>query len=414
MAEAGRAPELPEGRSTISSRGTGSPIVDQFSLVQGGLIYRFQVAIRMAMPDRSGVLKRAYLISLFIWFPLLVFSFLQGRALDSQIQISFLRDFSVSIRLLIGLPLLVIAEALIDPRLNHAVKHFVESGLVSAELVTTFENVILQINRLRDSVLPGLLILAAAFIPSIWSREPGFIRHGMSTWHTIASPSGEKLSLAGWWFDFISLPLYRVMLFRWIWMIILWAIFLRRTTKIDLRCVATHPDGCGGLGFLVDGQLFFGLIGFASSAVIAGSFGNAIAYQGATVFSLKFLMITWCVLAVVVLAAPLLVVTPKLLKVKRKGIFAYGTLGTQYAREFDAKWVHGLSLHREEMLGTSDIQSLADLRNSFSVVEEMKVVLINKRTLMGLAVPTILPMIPLIMIATPADEVIRAVLKLLL
>jgi hypothetical protein len=196
-------------------------------------------------------------------------------------------------------------------------------------------------------------------------------------------------------------------------MIILWAVFLRKATKIDLRCVAIHPDGCGGLGFLVQGQLMFGLIGFASSAVIAGSFGNAIAYEGATVSSLKFLMVGWCLFAVVALAAPLISVTPKLLKVKRTGIYAYGTLGTQYAGEFDAKWVRGLSLHREELLGTGDIQSLADLRNSLSVAEDMKVVLIDKRTLVALAVPTILPIIPVIVIATPAEEIIRAVLKLL-
>jgi hypothetical protein len=44
----------------------------------------------------------------------------------------------------------------------------------------------------------------------------------------------------------------------------------------------------------------------------------------------------------------------------------------------------------------------------------MRVVLIDRRTLIGLAIPAILPMLLLIMIATPADQIIRAVLKLLL
>ena len=43
----------------------------------------------------------------------------------------------------------------------------------------------------------------------------------------------------------------------------------------------------------------------------------------------------------------------------------------------------------------------------------MKVVLIDKKVLLGLAIPVILPMIPLLVLATPTDELIRAVLKLL-
>jgi hypothetical protein len=400
-----------EGKSPASA--TGSRVADQFSLVQGGLIYRFQLAIHMAMPNRSGVAKRAFLTTLVTWLPLLLLSLLQGRALGSQVQIPFLHDFSVSIRFLVALPLLVIAEAIIDPRLNHAVRHFVKSGLVPAEQLPAFEEVILKVNKLRDSFLPAILILIAAFVPSIWYRETEFLRNGVSTWHTVTSPSGESLSLAGWWFGFISLPLYRVLLFRWVWMISLWAIFLRKVSKVDLGCIATHPDTCGGFGFLVEAHLLFGIIGFAGSAVLAGSFGNAIAYEGATVSSLKFLMIASCILAVVLLAAPLLVLTPKLMQTKRRGTYEYGALGTAYTRAFDAKWVQGLRLEQETLLGTSDIQSLADMDNSFSVIREMKVVLVDKKVLIGLAIPAILPMIPLIMIATPADQVVRAVLKLL-
>ena len=409
------ASALPSYTATrVPSRETGSPLVDQFSLVQGGLIYRFQAAIHMAMPDRSGILKRALLTTLITWFPLLLLSTLQGGALGPQVQIPFLHDFGVNIRFLIGLPLLVIAEAVIDPKLNRAVRHFTISGLVDSEHLPGFEDVILKTNKLRNRIFPALLILLAAFVPSIWYRETELLRHGVSSWHNIASPFGGSLSLAGWWFGFISLPLYRVLLFRWIWIVLLWTVFLRRVARIDLRCVATHPDGCGGLGFLAQAQLFFGFIGFAASAVMAGALGNVIAYEGASISSLKFLVIAFCVLIVAVFATPLLALTPKLAMVKRKGVYGYGALGTKYVGDFDAKWIHGHPSDREQLLGTADIQSLADLRNSFSVVEEMRVVLIDRRTLVGLAIPAILPMLLLIMIATPADQIIRAVLKLLL
>jgi hypothetical protein len=400
-------------KEQLSAAATNSPIVDQFSLVEGGPIYRFQRAIRMALPDRRGVVKRALLTTLITWFPLLLLSIIQNRAFGSQVKVPFLYDFAAGIRFLIGLPLLVIAEAVIDPRLNHAVRHFVKSGLVRAEDVPAFEDVIVRTNKLRDNILPAVLILVAAFAPSIWYKQTELLKSGISTWHTIATSYGESLSLAGWWFGLVSLPLYRVLLFRWMWMVFLWALFLRRVMRIQLNCIGTHPDTCGGLGFLAETQLLFGFIAFAASAVLAGAFGNAIAYEGATVSSLKFLIIASCVLPILVFAAPLLVLTPKLAKVKRIGLHQYAALGTAYVGAFDTKWIQGSTGEREPLLGTSDIQSLADLSNSFSVIRQMKIVLVDKRVLIGLAVPAILPMLPLIVIATPADQLVRAVLKLL-
>jgi hypothetical protein len=358
---------------------TGSPLVDEFSLVQGGLIYRFQTAIGMALPNRAGVLKRALLTTLVTWFPMLILSLIQGLAFGPRVNIPFLYDFAAGIRFLIGLPLLVIAEAVIDPRLNHAVRHFVKSGLVAREDLPAFEQVLLRVNRLRNAIFPGIAILAIAFAPSIFFKKAELLRHGFSSWHTITSASGESLSLAGWWFALISVPLFRLLLLRWVWIIFLWTVFLSRVRRIRLGCVATHPDTCGGLGFLAHAQLLFGFIAFAGSAAVAGALGNQIAYEGSTVSSVKFLMITYCVLMTVLLAAPLLVLTPKLAELKRSGLHKYAGLGTAYVKSFDAKWIRRLSPEQEPLLGTADIQSLADLYNSYTVVREMNVVLVDKK-----------------------------------
>jgi hypothetical protein len=44
----------------------------------------------------------------------------------------------------------------------------------------------------------------------------------------------------------------------------------------------------------------------------------------------------------------------------------------------------------------------------------MKPVPINKSTLITLAAAALLPMVPLLVLATPADQLIRAVLKMLM
>jgi hypothetical protein len=405
--------DLPLGKTPLAAR-TGSALVDQFSLIEGGPVYHFQKAVGLAFPDRRGVTKRALLVALITWFPLLVLSLIQNRAYGHEVTIPFLYDLAAGLRFLVGLPLLVIAEAVIDPRLNRAARHFVESNLVPPSLLPQFEDVIQKTNRLRDHLVPLIPILLVAFLPSIWYRQTELLKAGISTWRTVISPSGESLSLAGWWVGFISLPLFRVLFYRWIWITFLWASFLRRVSKLDLACVGTHPDTCGGLGFLAETQLMFGFISFAISAVMAGVFGNLIAYEGATVSSLKFLMIGFCVITILIFAIPLLVVTPRLMLTKRKSLHRYGALGNLYVQEFDAKWIRGILPEQEPLLGTGDIQSLADLYNSFSVVREMKVVLIDRRVLIGLALPAVFPLVPLIVIATPADQIVKAVMKLLL
>ena len=394
----------------------GSPIVDHFSLFHGGPIYHFQSFIGLATPDCSRVLQRALLAILLTWLPPLILSAIQGQAFGTQVRIPFLSDYATNVRFLIALPLLILAEAVIDPRLRHAVKHFVSSGLVDGKELSSFESTIQKTNRLRDGWLPTIVLVLAAFLPSLVLRGKEIIEiiaPAASSWHTLQSEGGETLSLAGWWFALISIPIYRLFLFRWVWVIITWAVFLRRVSRLRLNCVPTHPDKAGGLGFLAHTQQFFGLIAFAGSTVVAGGIANQLAYQGATLFGLKFLIIAACVMILAIVAAPLLVLTPKLFKVQEKGLFEYGALGSGYVQSFDSKWIHAKPPAAEPLLGSADIQSLADLSNSFSVISEMRYVLLDKDTLLSLAVPTLLPMVVLILVVSPTEELIRAILKLL-
>jgi hypothetical protein len=169
-----------------------------------------------------------------------------------------------------------------------------------------------------------------------------------------------------------------------------------------------------GLGFVSEGQLRFGAITFAGSAVVAAQMGNAIAYEGTTLADLKFIMIGYGVFAVLLLVAPLLLLIPVLRRVKKRGLFEYGALATGYTLLFDAKWVHGRPPEGETILGSSDIQSLADLNNSFAIIREMKTAPIDKSTLISLAASALLPMVPVLIFATPAELLMRSVLKLLM
>jgi hypothetical protein len=252
-------------------------------------------------------------------FLYLVLSLLNGLAFEPHIKIPFLRDFAVNVSFLVAAPILILAESGIDQRWRILVLHFLRSGLVAEKELSSFEVAIERTTRLRDRILPEALLIVAAFFPSIIRFSSEILTSEVSSWHTLVAGSGE-LSPAGWWFKLVSTPFFRFLLLRWVWRMFVWTLFLWRVSRIKLHLVATHTDMAAGLGFLSQGQKAFSPIVFAGGAVVAAGIGNAIGYEGATLSTINFPMIAYGVLAIILLIVPLLVVTPILLKTKKKAL----------------------------------------------------------------------------------------------
>lgn len=347
-----------------------------------------------------------------MWFPLFVLSLIEGEAFGHQVTISFTRDFAVNVRLLIAVPILILAGPAIDLRWRILVLEFLKSRLIADEDLPQFEALLEKGRRLRDSVLPEFLLLVLAFLPSFFITNTELLMSGISSWHTHGTGVGE-LSRAGWWFTYVSAPLFRFLLLRWAWRLSLATLLLWHVTRIKLYLVATHTDMAAGLGFLSQGQKAFSPIVFAGGAVLASQVANSIKYHGETLSSMKFPMIAYGVLAIFVLVAPLLVVTPLLMKVKRKALLEYGALVTIHNQQFDQKWIHGKQSPDDVILGDPSPSSLADLGSSFTVVRQMTLIPIDKPTLITLALAAALPMVPVVFLATPMSELVRLVLKML-
>ena len=105
--------------------------------------------------------------------------------------------------------------------------------------------------------------------------------------------------------------------------------------------------------------------------------------------------------------------TGTLAKTKRRGLHEYGTLATTYTGSFEKKWIEGKSSDPDQLLGTGDIQSLADLGNSYSYIQKMKLVPIDLRLVIHLIVASLLPMAPLLLTVMPLKEILKLLLKLL-
>ncbi|WER50616.1 hypothetical protein CupriaWKF_30025 [Cupriavidus sp. WKF15] len=101
------------------------------------------------------------------------------------------------------------------------------------------------------------------------------------------------------------------------------------------------------------------------------------------------------------------------IQAKRKGLNEYGTLAERYVREFDTKWLRGGASADEPLVGSSDIQSLADLGNSFEVVRGMRLAPITRDAIVQLAAAVLIPVMPLALTMMPLEELLKRLFGLL-
>ena len=378
-----------------------------FSLVLGGPL--FQLLRRAHLSDDALMLvrQRIVVLSLLAWLPLLVLSALEGQALGGRAAVPFLLDVEVHVRFLVALPLLIVAELVVHRRMRFVVKQFLERRVIPESAMTRFDAAIASALRLRNSVLAEVLLIAFVYgvgVLIIWRQ---YMALQAATWFAIPAVGGSALSLAGMWYGYVSVPLFQFLLGRWYFRLVIWARFLWQVSRIDLRLVPTHPDRVGGLGFLSNTVYAFTPLAVAHGALLAGMIANRIFYLGATLLDFKVEIVVMVIFLVCVVLGPLLVFAPQLAEAKRTGNREYGTLAQRYVREFDAKWLRGDAPADEPLVGSADIQSLADLANSFEVVRTMRLAPVTKEAVLQLTVATLVPVAPLALTMMSLEELLK-------
>jgi len=214
------------------------------------------------------------------------------------------------------------------------------------------------------------------------------------------------LTLAGAWYGYVSLPISQFLLCRWYFRVFIWARLLWHVSRIELQLVPTHPDRVGGLGFLSNTVFAFVPVILAHGVLLAGVLANQIFHAGAKLTEFRLEVLLLVIFLILVVVGPLLVFAPQLARAKRAGLREFGNLAQRYSRAFDAKWVRG-DESDDALLGTGDIQSLADLGNSFAVVKEMRLVPVSKEAIFQLAVVAVVPIVPLLLTLMPLEELLK-------
>jgi len=387
------------------------PAPHDFSVILGGPLYQLFIRAHLTGTALELLRRRIVVLTSAAWLPLLVFSVAEGHLWGDAVKIPFLRDIEVHARFLVALPLLIIAELVVHQRMRTVIAQFFERDLIPQASRTRFEAAIASAYRLRNSVLAEILLIIGVYglgVMVIWRQ---YIALSVASWYSVPVDGVLRPSLAGWWYGCLSLPLFQFILLRWYFRLFIWARFLWQVARIDLSLVPTHPARAAALGFLTQVSRAFAPLLLAQGVLISGTIANQVFFDGKSLLAFKVEIVALVALVVAWVLVPLLVFVPHLAAAKRNGLREYGVLAQRYVKEFDRKWIRGGAPEGEPLVGTADLQSLADLGNSFDVIREMRLVPFSRETVIELAVFALIPVLPLTLTLISFEELVTRALK---
>jgi hypothetical protein len=294
----------------------------------------------------------------------------------------------------------------VHQRIRVTVRQFIDRGIITPENRARFEEIIASTMRLRNSTAIEITILVGSVTLGYFIWREAMTLH-VGTWYVAAGPDGaERLTLAGWWYAFISLNVFRFVLFRWYFRLALWYILLWRVARLPLRLNPLHPDRSGGLGFLGNSVFAFMPLLLAHTAVLAGIIAGRIWHEGMKLPAFQIEIAAAVVALMVMVLLPLIFFVLPLARAKREASREYGLVAMNYVDEFREKWMRGRRPDGEPLVGSADFQSLADLAGAHDVLREMRAFPFGRQTIMQLAIAIALPYLPLTLTMIPFEELV--------
>jgi hypothetical protein len=380
-------------------------------LLEGGPPHWLQRSLGLIKPGYPMIARRAKLVVLVGWVPLVVLAIAQSIILRNQLAKSFFSDFAVYARSLIAAPLFILAEADCIPRLDRVARHFLVAGLITEPDRARFDDAVSSTRRLLGSGLAELIvaILAYGLVAFLLIDVPP---DELPSWYWLKSDY-QVFSLAGWWNALVSVPLFILLFFGWLWRAFLWARFLWLMTRLDLRLIPGHPDHAGGLMFVGDSLRAFWLVSFALGAVVAGQVANRITLYGESLVTFKHIVIGLAVFVLILFAGPLTLFIGKLRETKRRGDFVYGALASEVGRQFEHDCLTRERGANEEAPNAQDFSLHSNIYGIVANVYGMKDFPFGLRNLGLLVAAALLPFVPVALMVMPLKVIIKDFAKML-
>lgn len=382
-----------------------------FSLVRGGPLY-FALRRTGVIPEGGlGIGRRVALITGAAALPVAALAWWSGQLVPAQGTEALLHQYGVLTKMLVGILLLIVADAAAERVFPPIGLQLLNSHILPEEETGRLREAIEGARRARDSWLALALILALVAAGVVFRTSEAMRWHELS-WALTTREGRTALSAAGWWYLLISNPIYQVLALEWAWRLGVVAVLFARLGRLALSPVPTHPDRAGGLQFLEYVAVAFVPFAFALSAVMSAHLGHDILEHGQRVESLRVHMAVFAVLLVGAILAPFLLFIPRLARARRRALHEYSALTARHDRLVQGRWVRREAVRDDDgMLSAPELGPLADVASMFHAVERTKVLPLGRTALLWLALAVLLPMLPVILIQIPVQEILERILR---
>jgi hypothetical protein len=433
-----------------------------FSLFEGDLVNRLFARAGIRGRKAIDLALRSVLLMAASWGVVALAAVFVTHVKGVPERENFFTDFSAYLQFIIGLPLFVVAEDIVDQHTREAANYFLVSGVVAPPDAPVVEDLNRRVEHIRKSWLPEIACLMLAYSlaiatiwPKTWSDCPTWhttpvtahqtaaeVEEGLRNWRAACSftmqqrekeraaandsavapapapvaPSGNgeprpsrvpsRLNLAGWLEMLVALPILNYWWLRWMWKIFLWSWYLWRMSRRRLVLTASHPDATGGLGFISDVQTQFGL---AILAYGISNIASTVGYEVRVEQAPWSLYTVWCPLVIFVIGAPslftlpLFMFTKQLYRVKKRAQEELYEKTGERARAFEKVW---RSSEAGEPL-RNNLYEWKEFGNLYEHVESMRVVPFDLRSLGELLGQTLGALVPLLAYLNPPEPLAK-------
>jgi hypothetical protein len=389
-----------------------------FSLVLGGPLYQLYLRTRLAQPPLRLLPRRLIAIPLICWLPLLLLTAFAGRLIGG-VPAPFLLDPEVHAKFLLALPILLADEVLVNARIRKIVAQFLERGMIAKVDQPRFDGIIASAIRLRNSAVMEIVLLILALGAGFWvlrGQLPPIVLSGVRvpSWYADFRAGQVHFTAAGTYHVLISLSIFRFMLLRWYFRLFVWCRFLWQVRGLPLHLNFYHPDRAGGLGFLSASLVAFTPLFVAQTTVLAAAMYDHILYDGDKLPAFTVEIAGTLLFFALVAVLPLTFFVIHLDRMGRKAKIEFGAFASRYVNDFRHKWIQADPHPQEHLLGTPDIQSLADIGGAYDVVSGIGLLPLTKPAFIRMMIVIALPLLPLVLTVLPLHEIIKRLFKVVL
>lgn len=387
---------------------------DDVQLLSGSRIYDRLIVGPLGEPESRPPVKRAALLVTLAWLPPAILSALAGKFVPSEVNpLTFMEDFTLHVRLLLGLPALILIEPFVRERLALVLRYLRRSDLIPGEERPRWVAAMRSTRRRCDSVVAEVMLLALALAISLWGTFSAAndlhadLRMGAWRWTDPSTPSP-----AGWWYVVVSGPILLGHVLRWFYRLGLWTNLLRTLSALRLRLRPAHPDLAGGLGILSTSQASFALFFAALSIMSAGSLAYEILFAGHSVLEYRVLIGTFTFVSLVVLFGPLALFAHRALLAREVAYSEYAAAANLMFTEYESKWIGGV--WKGDPSGNMDPSTMTDYSQVFDNIRRMRTLPVEPMSVIVAALLILLPYVPLVFTAMSLEQLLQRVAKVVL